>query len=180
MLFASPTLWAWLNVLPPRVLGWSSISLVAFGSRRLSMGLIFVNILSELRASINRTQARWSLTHCLRHSRASTCWFMKRVPIMMYAARESRKTNSRWNIELPKRARMSTTPRSRKVVSSRRRVEARSRFVQGIVASRRTKRSFVSSSVQSRYRIRRRRVAGYADRFRRSRTQHSEWPSGHT
>ena len=110
----SRTVRAWLNVLLPGVFGWFSTSLVSFWSRRLAVGFEFVKVPSLLRGSTGRTQPRWILTHCLRHSIASTCWFMKRVPIMTSTARESATTNGRWNNELPKLARMSATPRSRK------------------------------------------------------------------
>ena len=105
---------AWLNVLPPGFFDWSSSSLVSFWSLRLATGFFLVKAPSLLPASIGRTQPRWSLTHCLGHSIAYTCWFIKLVPMMTSTARESATTNGIWNKEFPKRARMSATTRSRK------------------------------------------------------------------
>ena len=92
-------------------------------SGKVGLLLYFVSIVSVSSSAcgvyihegsvVVRTQLRWSLMHCLRRSIESTCWFVKRVPRMTSTGRESATTNGIWNIELTKRARMSSTPRSR-------------------------------------------------------------------
>ena len=91
--FVSRTVWPWLNVLLPGVPGWFSSSLVSFCSLRLATVFVLVKVPSLSRASIGRPQPRWSFTHCLRHSIASTCWFINRVSVMTSTARESATKN---------------------------------------------------------------------------------------